>query len=93
MKHEKSFTQSKKFIFAFFGILVLAALGVIGFLTQTAGAALTPVFLAIVIVIGFIVVGVVLGQAVLDKYVRVAEITAQKVLPLKEEENDREDTE
>jgi len=92
VSHEKNFTQSKKFVFAFFGVLVLAILGIVGFFTQTAGAALTPVFLAVVITIGFIVVGVVLGQTVLDKYVRVAEITAQKFVD-EEEENDTEDPE
>ena len=90
MTSEKTFTQSKKFIFALFGVLILAALGAIGFFTQTVGAAMAPVFMAVIVVIGFVVVGVVLGQAVLDKYVRVAEIMAKK--PDKEETKDDEET-
>lgn len=89
MALEKSLTQSKKFIFALVGVLILAGLGVTAFLTQSVGVALTPVLLAVVIVIGFVVVGVVLGQAVLDKYVRVAEIVASKTK--KEEKDDEED--
>lgn len=87
MNTEKSFTQSKKFIFALLGILVLASIGVTALLTQTAGLALTPVLLAVVIVIGFVVTGVVLGQAVLDKYVRVAQIAAQKINGDEEDDN------
>lgn len=75
---EKSFTQSKKFIFATIGIGVLAILGIISLLTQAVGIALSTVLIVIIIVIGFIVVGVVLGQTVLDKYVRVASLFSTK---------------
>lgn len=88
MTKEKTFTQSKKFVFALIGILLLAGLGVAAFLTQEVGMALTPVLVAVVIVIGFVVVGIVLGQTMLDKYVRVAEITTQKFIGDKEEKKD-----
>lgn len=90
MVKEKSFTQSKKFVFALIGVLILAGLGITAFLTQSIGIALTPVLMSVIIVIGFIVVGVVLGQAYIDKYIRAAEIAAGK-LAGKGEETDGKD--
>ena len=90
MVKEKSFTQSKKFVFGLIGLLLLAGLGVAAFLTQEVGMALTPVLVAVVIVIGFVVVGVTLGQTVLDKYVRVAELSTQKFVSKEEKKDDQE---
>ena len=88
VNHEKSFTQSKKFVFAFFGVIVLATLAIVGYLTTATVAAMVPVYLTVVVTIGFIVVGIVLGQTILDKYVRLAEITSQKLTGKKEDDKD-----
>lgn len=65
---EKGFTKSKKFLFAVFSVLVIA--GILITVTFTQGAAAAPALICGLFTIGFISVGVVLGQAYIDKYVR-----------------------
>lgn len=65
---EKGFTKSKKFIFALFSVLVIA--GVLIAITFSQGALAAPALICGLFTIGFISVGVVLGQAYIDKYVR-----------------------
>jgi len=65
---EKGFTKSKKFLFALFSVLIVTGVLIVTAIVQ--GAAAAPVLIAGLAVIGFISTGVVLGQASLDKYVR-----------------------
>ena len=82
--HEKSHFESKKFVAWFFSemtwkaILVVALLVWKDDLTQV-GAGAWWLMLSIVVTAGFIGIGFILGQAALDKYVRVAEIAAEQV--------------
>jgi len=64
---EKGFTKSKKFLFAIFSVLVLA--GILVAITFTQTSAQFPLICGL-FTIGFVSVGVILGQAQLDKYVR-----------------------
>lgn len=75
---EKKPSQSKKFIAFFFVISVLAALAIVFSTTQTLGIALSPILLGIILTIGFIGVSYIFSTAVLDKYVRVAELLNKK---------------
>jgi hypothetical protein len=74
---EKTPLASKKFIAFFFTIMVVAGLLAVAFFTQTIGWPLAAFSLAGVLVIGFIGVGYVLSTAQLDKFVRMAQITAK----------------
>lgn len=77
MDFEKMPLKSKKFLAFFFVVILLFALGMTGILTGvvSVGWAAVPIFLAIILTIGFLGVGYILGQASLDKYTRLAKIT------------------
>ena len=82
--HEKSPKESKKFIAWFLSemtwkvILVVALLVWRDDLTRV-GSGGWWLLLSIVMTAGFIGIGFILGQAALDKYVRVAEIAADEI--------------
>jgi hypothetical protein len=92
-KREKSWHESKKFIawvlsdITWKSILITILLVYRNDLTQN-GASVWWLLLAIVITAGFIEIGFILGQAALDKYVRLAEIAAEQ---FKNNENDHTD--
>lgn len=75
-KHEKSPLHSKKFLAYLLAEATWKLILVITLLTDGDSAALWAFMLAIVLVAGFIEAGFILGQAALDKYVRVARIAA-----------------
>ena len=81
---EKSPAESKKFVAWFISemtwkvILIIALFQWKSDLTQV-GAGAWWLMLSIVVTAGFIGIGFILGQAALDKYVRVAEIAATKL--------------
>lgn len=81
---EKSHLESKKFAAWFISemtwkvILVIALIQWKNDLTQVSTGAWW-LLLSIVVTAGFIGIGFILGQAALDKYVRVAEIAAEQV--------------
>lgn len=74
--HEKAWWQSKKFI-AFlateFGFFVL--MGVMIYEQEMDKLGENVTFMVLAITAGFLATGFILGQAALDKYVRVAKIT------------------
>ena len=74
--HEKAWWQSKKFI-AFlateFGFFVL--MGVMLYEQEMNKLGENIAFMVLAITAGFLATGFILGQAALDKYVRVAKIT------------------
>jgi len=75
-KYEKSHLQSKKFVAYLVAEVLWKAVMVLLIVTWTEGWAM-GVMLTVVIVAGFIEATFIGGQAALDKYVRVAEITME----------------
>ena len=73
--------QSKKFVAYLFAESTWKAIIfvtiIMGFKSGKIDAGVTTLLLAIVIIAGFIEAGYILGQASLDKYVRIAEITGK----------------
>lgn len=59
--------ESKKFIFGFIGLLIIAGILVVALVTQTIGWALTAFMCVLGIAIAVIVVGYTQGQAGVDK--------------------------
>lgn len=81
---EKSHIESKKFVAWFISELTWKAILIIALIQWKADIAQVSLgawwfLLSIVVTAGFIGIGFILGQAALDKYVRVAEITAEQV--------------
>jgi hypothetical protein len=74
---EKKPSQSKKFIAFFFTVTMLISLGIATLITQVITAWLSTVLLAIVLTVGTIGVGYIIGQAGLDKYAKIAEISTK----------------
>ncbi len=73
---EKTPLQSKKFTAYLLAQLCLTSCLLLAI--KTGGGEMVPVQLALVIVQGFLQVSMILGQAYVDKYVRVAQIVAGK---------------
>lgn len=75
-EHEKAWWQSKKF-FAFlmaeFGFFTL--LGAMIWLQEMDKLGENLAFMVLAVTAGFLAVGYILGQAYIDKYIRVAKIT------------------
>jgi len=80
---EKRPIESKKFLSFLIAELTWKAAIVILLLAnrESIPVGVLTIGLAIVIVAGFVEVGYILGQASLDRFVRVAEITAEKGIP------------
>lgn len=80
--NEKPALQSKKFV-AFLvvelGFFVL--MGIMLFRQDMDGLAQNTAFLVLAITAGFLAAAYIGGQALVDKYVRVAQITTGRVLP------------
>lgn len=86
-EHEKSHLASKKFV-AFLvtvvGLFALMAMVIFRGDLDTLGD--NVAFMVLAVTTGFVAVGYILGQSSLDRYVRVALITAGKGDPDKKEE-------
>lgn len=83
---EKSHLESKKFIAWFVSEMTWKAILIVALVVWRedllrASAGAWWFLMSIVVTAGFIGVGFILGQAALDKYVRVAEIAADTVRP------------
>lgn len=82
--HEKSHLESKKFVAWFLSemswkVILIAALFFWKDDPSQVSSGAWWLLMAIVVTAGFIGIGFILGQAALDKYVRVAEIAADKI--------------
>ena len=74
--HEKSWWQSKKFI-AFLGTEggLFALMGAMIYTQEMDKVGENVAFMVLAVTAGFLATGYILGQAALDKYIRVAKIT------------------
>ena len=86
LMREKSHLESKKFVAWLISeltwkvlIVVVLVLHKEGLVNAGVGAGVWWFLMSIVITAGFIGIGFILGQAALDKYVRVAEIAANEI--------------
>ena len=86
-QHEKSPLQSKKFlafVFAEFGFFVL--MGMMLYLQEIDKVASNLAFMVLAVTAGFLAVAYIGGQALVDRYIRVALITMGKDVPEPEPE-------
>lgn len=75
MDIEKMPLRSKKFLALFFVESLLVMMAMTALITGTVGWPIAAFMLSIVLTMGILAIGYVLGQAALDRYVRIAQIT------------------
>jgi len=81
-EHEKSHLASKKFVaFLVTEVGLFALLGIMIFLGELDTLGENVAFMVLAVTAGFVAVGYILGQSSLDRYVRVAMITAGREVP------------
>ena len=72
---EKKALVSKKFLAFFFVESIMVIMAMTALITGSTGWPISAFMLSIILTMGALAIGYILGQAALDKYVRIAQVT------------------